>query len=108
MSRRRDDVRRRMKNRPCLGYFAHWPQDGDDWIHPDDVLTARDYIPSERVFRREESVDGYFTLHYGEVQIRVLPALWQEVESEGFAIGDWVEVLSHGGRQRPHTGQIRE
>jgi len=34
--------------------------------------------------------------------------LWQEVDWEGFDIGDWVEVLSRGKLNTPRTGTIRE
>ena len=38
----------------------------------------------------------------------MLPALWVEVEPEGFEIGDWVEVRSRGMANEPRTGIIRE
>ena len=47
-------------------------------------------------------------LHYGDVRLRVRRTLWQEVEPEGFEIGDWVEVLSRGMLNEPRTGIIRE
>ena len=47
-------------------------------------------------------------LHYGDVRLRVKPALWQEVEWEGFDVGDWVEVLSRGMQNTPRTGVICE
>ena len=47
-------------------------------------------------------------MHYGEVTLRVRPTLWQEVEPEGFEIGDWVEVLSRGLANEPRTGTIAE
>ena len=90
------------------GHFPWWPEDGDAWIHPEDVATARRMIPSGRVFRRDEGGDGYLILRYGDVTLRVHRTLWQEVEPEGFAIGDWVEVLSRGMRNTPRTGTIAE
>jgi hypothetical protein len=97
-----------LKTDPKYGCFLRWPQDGNDWLHSDDVALARTIIPSGRVFRRD-GVDGEFhRLHYGDVTFRALPALWQEVPYEGFDIGDWVEVLSHGMRNEPRTGVIRE
>jgi hypothetical protein len=47
-------------------------------------------------------------LYYGAVTLRVLPALWQEVQPEGLEIGDWVEVISRGLVNDPRTGMIRE
>jgi hypothetical protein len=97
-----------LKNDPKYGYFPWWPEDGDDWVHPDDVAVARDMIPSDRVFRRDGKEGEYVLLHYGEIRLRVHRTLWQEVEPEGLEIGDWVEVLTRGMRNEPHTGTIRE
>jgi hypothetical protein len=97
-----------LKTDPKYGYFPHWPRDGNDWLHPEDVARARAMIPSPRVFRRD-GVDGeYAVLHYGDVRIRVRPALWQEVEPEGIDIGEWVEILSRGMLNEPRTGTVRE
>jgi hypothetical protein len=97
-----------LKNDPKYGYFPHWPQDGNDWLHPADVATARAMIPGPRVFRRDGVVGEYSMLHYGNVTLRVRPALWQEVQSEGIEIGDWVEVIARGMLNEPRTGTIRE
>jgi hypothetical protein len=97
-----------LKTDPKYGHFPHWPQDGNDWLHPDDVATARSMIPSPRVFRRDGMAGEYLVLHYGDVKLRVRPALWQEVEPEGIEIGDWVEVLSRGMLNEPRTGTVRE
>jgi hypothetical protein len=97
-----------LKTDPKYGYFPRWPQDGNGWLHPDDVAVARTMIPSGRVFRRDGTVGEYVLLHYGDVALRVRPALWQEVEPEGLEIGDWVEVLSRGMLNEPRTGTIRE
>ncbi|HVT28073.1 MAG TPA: hypothetical protein VHE81_08660 [Lacipirellulaceae bacterium] len=97
-----------LKTDPKYGYYPWWPQDGNDWLHPDDVAIARAMIPSNRVFRRN-GVDGeYLLMHYGSVTLRVRRTLWREVPHEGFEIGDWVEVLSRGMRNEPRTGIIRE
>lgn len=97
-----------LKTDPKYGYFPWWPQDGDDWLHPDDVERARSMIPSSRIFRRDGSDREYLQLKYGDFTLRVRPTLWQEVLPEGFEIGDWVEVLSRGMRNEPRTGVIRE
>jgi hypothetical protein len=90
------------------GCFLRWPQDGNDWLHPDDVGQARTLIPSPRIFRRDGNDGEFHFLHYGNVTLRVRPTLWQEVSHEGFDIGDRVEVLSHGMRNESRTGIIRE
>jgi len=97
-----------LKTDPKYGCFLRWPQDGNDWLHPDDVALARTMMPSQRIFRRDAADGDFHRLHYGNVVLRALPALWQEVAYEGFNIGDWVEVLCHGMRNEPRTGVIRE
>jgi len=97
-----------LKTDPKYGFYPWWPEDGDDWVHPEDVPTARSTIPGPRVFRRDGERGDYVVLHYGELRLRVKPTLWQEVPWEGFDIGDWVEVLSRGLLNTPRTGVIRE
>jgi hypothetical protein len=97
-----------LKTDPRYGYFPRWPEDGNDWVHPEDVDLARSIVPSGRVFRRDGTSGRYAVLHYGEVRLRVLPALWQEVLPEGLEIGDFVEVLSRGMLNEARTGVIRE
>jgi hypothetical protein len=97
-----------LKSDPKYGCFLRWPQDGNDWLHPEDAALARTMIPSQRIFRRDGNDGEFHRLHYGSVSLRALPALWQEVAYEGFDIGNWVEVLSRGMRNEPRTGVIRE
>jgi hypothetical protein len=97
-----------LKMEPKYGYYPRWPENGNAWVHPEDVEQARQLIPSERIFRRDGQTDDFVVLHYGEVRLRVRPALWIEVPGEGFEIGDWVEVLSRGMKNMPRTGIIRE
>jgi hypothetical protein len=97
-----------LKMDPKYGYFPWWPEDGDEWVHPEDVTMARAMIPSSRVFRRDGADGDYVLMHYGDVTLRVRRTLWQEVAPEGFEIGDWVEVLSRGMLNEPRTGVIRE
>jgi hypothetical protein len=96
-----------LKIDPKYGYFPWWPEDGDEWLHPEDVAAARAMIPSSRVFRRDGQSGDYVLMHYGDVTLRVRPTLWQEVEPEGFELGDSVEVLSRGMLNEPRTGVIR-
>lgn len=97
-----------LKTDPKYGCFPWWPEDGNDWVHPEDVTKARAMIPSGRVFRRDGTEGDYLLLHYGDATLRVHRTLWQEVEPEGFEIGDWVEVRSRGMRNEPRTGVIRD
>lgn len=93
---------------PRYGYYPWWPEDGNEWLHPEDVDLARSMIPSQRVFRREGEQGPFVLLTYGEVRLRVKRTLWQEVDGEGFELGDWVEVLSRCRQNEPRTGTIRE
>jgi hypothetical protein len=97
-----------MKTDPKYGHYPWWPENGDEWLHPEDVALARQTIPGARVFRRDGEQGDFIILHYGDLRLRVKRTLWQEVDSEGFEIGDWVEVLSRSRRNTPHTGFIRE
>ena len=97
-----------LKTDPKYGYFPWWPEDGDEWVHPEDVSVARALVPSGRIFRRDGDRGDFVVMHYGEIRLRVRPKLWQEVEPEGFEIGDWVEVLSLGMQNEPRTGVIRD
>ncbi len=93
---------------PRYGYYPWWPEDGNAWLHPDDVEMARRMIPSMRVFRREGEQEPFVVLTYGDVKLRVLRTLWKEIDGEGFELGDWVEVLSRLRQNEPRTGTIRE
>jgi hypothetical protein len=97
-----------LKTDPKYGYFPWWPEDGDAWVHPEDVATARAMIPSDRVFRRDGTAGQLVVMHYGDVRLRVRRTLWQEVEPPEFEIGDWVEVRTRGMRNEARTGPIRE
>ena len=93
---------------PRYGYYPWWPEDGNDWLHPEDVEQARQMIPSLRIFRREGERGPFVELHYGPIRLRVKRTLWQEIDPVAFEIGDWVEVLSRGKQNEPRTGTIRE
>jgi Family of unknown function (DUF6960) len=97
-----------LKTDPKYGCFPWWPENGDAWIHPDDVAKVREMIPSDRVFRRDGTSGDFLLLHYGDIILRVRRTLWQEIEPEGFEIGDWVEVLTRGMLNTPRSGVIAE
>lgn len=98
-----------IKTDPRYGYYPWWPEDGDDWVHPEDVALAREMFPSQRIWRRIGEVeDEYVTLQYGEVRLRVKRTLWREAPYEGYELGDLVEVLPLGMANDPQTGIIRE
>ncbi len=97
-----------LKRPPTYGVFLWWPAEGDDWIHPDDLELARQLIPGPRVFRRVDAEDGYATITYGDLSLRIRPSMWLEVKPEGYEIGDLVEIKSSGGQQDPMVAHIHD
>jgi hypothetical protein len=102
-----------LKRPPKFGVCLWWP-DQQPWIHPQDTELAEAFIPGRRVFRRDECENvsdqqlGYSRLSYGDVQLRVLPAVWMELRFEGFELGDLVEIKSQNGKLRPGIAEISE
>lgn len=81
---------------PDYGCFARWPENGQSFIHPDDVSVVTRLIPSPRVLKRL-SFDGvYYHYSYGSLRFRLRPAMWRSVESEGIDLGDQVETKGLG------------
>ena len=94
-----------LKIQPKYGVYLWWPVD-ENWVHPDDLDTADELIPSDRVFRREEYDKEYSLLLYGEQFIRVRPVIWLEIQSEGYELGDQIEVKSQMGKGQPIVATI--
>ena len=78
---------------PDYGYFPRWPQDGDDFIHPDDGQIATRFIPSTRVLRRESFDGTYYQYRYGTSRLRLKPVMWRKIATDGIDIGDEVETV---------------
>lgn len=97
-----------LKTDPKYGFFPWWPEEGEEWIHPDDVQLARQWIPGNRVLRRDGEQGPYILLHYGDQRLRVLRTLWKELAGEGFDVGDMVEIRTRGMQNEHRTGSIRE
>ena len=81
---------------PQYGCFLRWPEDGQGFIHPDDVPSALRCIPSERVLRRESFDDVYYHYRYGQIRFRLRPCMWLQIDTDGIDIGDSVETLGVG------------
>ncbi|QDT10616.1 hypothetical protein [Stieleria marina] len=81
---------------PQYGCFPRWPEDGQGFIHPDDVASAVRCIPSERVFRRDAFDGVYYHYRYGSVRFRLRPCLWLKVDAEGIDVGDRIETTGMG------------
>ncbi len=100
---------------PRHGVFFRWPEiPPGDWIHPDDIELATRLLPGGRIFQLQEcdheqdQRQGYSIITYGDVAIRVLPAMWLRVKDTGYRVGDRVEVLAKNGTQQPFIGTLAE
>ena len=91
---------------PDYGCIFRWPQDGVEFIHPDDREVALRCFPSERVFRREKFDGEYYHYCYGEVNFRLKPVMWLKVKEEGFDVGDQVETVGVGLERDRFVAQI--
>ena len=103
-----EEKRLPLKRPPKYGVYLRWPLDGEDWIHPEDVEAVKRVIPSRRIFRREDIDLEYAMLSYADLQLRVRPTMWIEVASDGYWVGDQVEVKSQLGRREPMIATIRD
>ena len=81
---------------PDYGCIIRWPQDGQGFIHPDDVPIATRCLPSERVLRRDRFDGVYYHYSYGTLRFRLRPAMWIQVKAEGMDVGDQVETIGLG------------
>ncbi|MCH2181635.1 MAG: hypothetical protein MK108_06475 [Mariniblastus sp.] len=97
-----------LRRPPRYGVYLWWPEEGFDWVHPDDVELAFALIPSKRVFCRQDDEAPYSLLRYGKQSIRVKPTMWYEVESEGYELDDLVEVKSKMGKLKPMVATIAD
>lgn len=97
-----------LKTDPAYGYYPWWPENGNDWVHPEDVEVARQTIPSQRIWRRDGQRGDFVVLAYGELTLRVRRTLWRELRWEGFDIGNLVEVRTRGMQNDHRTGTITE
>ncbi|MEM9827857.1 MAG: hypothetical protein AAF958_14795 [Planctomycetota bacterium] len=81
--------------RPPIQYgcFARYPDDGQSFIHPDDVAIATRVIPSGRVLCRHHFDGIYYHYSYGKaIRFRLRPVMWLPVDHEGLDLGDEVET----------------
>lgn len=93
---------------PDWGVYLRWPQDGDDWIHPEDRDIVRQLLPSRRVLRRQTWDGTYYHLDYGPHQLRVRPSMWLPVPQVDLQVGQQVEVLSREFQNEPGIYRIAE
>ncbi|WP_390895622.1 hypothetical protein [Stieleria tagensis] len=81
---------------PDYGCFLRWPENGQSFIHPDDVPIATRLIPSPRVLKRMSFDGTYYHYRYGSFRFRLRPAMWLSVRDDGIDIGDQVETTGLG------------
>ena len=80
--------------------FCDGQENGQGFIHPDDVAAVSRLLPSPRVFKRTSFDGTYYHYSYGSAQFRLRPAMWLKVAGEGVEIGDQVETIGFGARTR--------
>ncbi len=90
------------------GILSGWPIDPDNWVHPEDITTASELIPSYRVVRREIHDSEYNLIRYGKKTFRAKPVLWQETRKPPFDVGEFVQVSGLFGIENPILGTVRE
>ncbi len=95
-----------MQQFPDYGIFPRWPEDGQGFIHPEDVAIVTRCIPSERLFRRDAFDDVYYHYTYGKIRFRLRPCLWQTIKAEGIDIGDSVETVGVGLERELFVAEI--
>lgn len=110
-----DEFKKEVRMLPKHGVFFRWPAEGDfEWVHPEDRALIESMIPGSRIFCKDQCDDpadqaqGYYWIEYGDVKVRVKPAMWLHVDHEGYEVGDRVEVKSKHGTHTPVIGNIRE
>lgn len=91
---------------PDYGCIYRWPQDGQGFIHPDDVPLATKVFPSERVFRRDRFDGSYYHYSYGKIRFRLRPSMWLQVQSDGIDVGDSVETTGLGLERELFVAQV--
>lgn len=91
-----------------FGVYLRWPENGTHWIHPEDVELCQQLIPSNRIFQRHLYDSAFNNLVYGDISVRVKPTLWLEVPTDGYLIGDRVEIRSSMGKRRAAIATIEE
>ncbi len=93
---------------PDWGVYLQWPASDDLWVHPEDLTTAKELIPSNRVFRRSAWDGEYYQLSYGEIRLRVLPTMWVHLDGLDLDVGQQVELLSKQGQNDPGVFRIAD
>ncbi len=90
------------------GVFLWWPHEGIDWIYHEDVELCQQLIPSNRIFLCERLNSEFSRYVYGEISIRLRPSMWLEIQTDGYLVGDRVEIRSQMGKRSPAIATIED
>lgn len=102
---------RRVTYRPELpdwGVYLRWPEDGNDWIHPEHTALAQTLIPSRRIFNRTDWDGEFYHLNYGKHHLRVRPSMWTPIGPIDLCIEQQVELLAQFGKHDPGIFRIED
>jgi hypothetical protein len=91
---------------PDYGCFLRWPENGQAFIHPEDVATVTRLIPSPRVIKRRAFDGTFYHFQYGKLHFRLRPAMWLPIRSEGIEIGDRVETTGMGLERERFVAEV--
>ncbi len=92
---------------PDYGYIPRWPEDGTDFIHPEDVSEVAGMFPGYRVFRRDSFNGRFFVCSYGKIRFRLRSCLWTKVKGDGIDIGQRVETTGICMSRELFVGRVR-
>jgi hypothetical protein len=95
-------------NLPDWGVYLRWPENGQAWIHPDDISIVVEMIPSHRVYQRMAWDGAYYTLKYGSITFRVKPSMWLRVPAIDLQVGEQIELLSNFSENDAGIFHIRD
>ena len=91
---------------PDYGYISRWPEDGQAFIHPEDIAGATRCFPSHRILRRESFDGTHYHYRYGTTTFRLCPVMWIKVAYEGIDIGDRIETIGLGFEQDRFVAEV--
>ena len=104
--------------KPRYGIFPWWPDDSDNWVHPDDLSIAMELVPGCQILRRaspnskidDESSscenDQFVSFECGSQVFRAVPKMWLEVPEPDYELFDQVEICSKLGKIHPKIATV--
>ena len=77
-----------------VGLYRWFPETEEKCIHPEDLEAITKFYPYGKVFFCCGTEGDYIYLSYGEKRFRVKPERYQKIESDGYFLGETVEVMN--------------